>query len=77
MGKIWWSEMELFNRLLQLARTSSQKLRSEREQRAEEKAAMQQRIDALEAELADLKAARGAGPLQNAPRETYGAEEAP
>lgn len=55
MGKIWWSEMELFNRLLQLMRRSEQALKLERTRGVEEKASMQARIDELEAEVAMLR----------------------
>ena len=56
MGKIWWSEMELFQRLLQLQRRSHATLASERKARVDEKATMQARIEALEREVADLRA---------------------
>jgi hypothetical protein len=60
MGKIWWSEMELFQRLLQLHRRSSAALTQERRQWVDEKTSMQARIDDLEHELATLKM-RGRG----------------
>ena len=56
MGKIWWSEMELFQRLLALHRCSDDTLHRERNQHAEERTAMQARIDALEREVLELRA---------------------
>ena len=56
MGKIWWSEMELFQRLLQLHRRSAAKLKSERTSWQQERQSMQARIDALERQVAELKA---------------------
>ena len=55
MGKIWWSEMELFNRLLQLARRSEAALQAEKESHHEEKAALEARVAELEAEVAMLR----------------------
>ena len=57
MGKIWWSEMELFQRLLQLQRRSQAALDDERTRFARERTAMQQRIDELEREVAELRGA--------------------
>ena len=51
MGKIWWSEMELFNRLLQLARRSEASRVEEKQRAAEETAALKMRIRELELEL--------------------------
>jgi len=56
MGKIWWSEMELFNRLLQLQRKSTQALRTEKAKHADETSELKARIAELEAELAMHKA---------------------
>ena len=57
MGKIWWSEMELFQRLLQLNRRSEAQLQQERSAWASERAAMQSRMARLEEELAELRLA--------------------
>ena len=56
MGKIWWSEMELFQRLLSLHRRSAAKLATEQKERESERQTMQQRIAELEREVATLKA---------------------
>ena len=58
MGKIWWSEMELFQRLLHLHRRSKATLDDERSRFARERAAMQQRISELEREVAELRGTR-------------------
>ena len=55
MGKIWWSEMELFNRLLQLHRRSENTLKLERERHSVEVVQMQEQIDALQEEVRKLK----------------------
>ena len=55
MGKIWWSEMELFQRLLQLHRQSRAALELERRQRARERDELHGRIDDLEREIAWLR----------------------
>ena len=60
MGKIWWSEMELFQRLLQLHRRSDAQLQQERKQWSAERAGLHARVEALEAELAAARAAGGA-----------------
>ena len=51
MGKIWWSEMELFQRLLQLRHQSERDLASERERHASEREQLLRRIDELTAEV--------------------------
>jgi len=56
MGKIWWSEMELFQRLLQLYRRDRSSLEEERARSARERASMQGRIDELEREVERLRA---------------------
>ena len=66
MGKIWWSEMELFNRLLQLHRKSENTLKLERERHAVEKLQMQEHIEALQEELRMLK--DGGGGQQQEPQ---------
>ena len=66
MGKIWWSEMELFNRLLQLHRKSENTLKLERERHAVEKLQMQEHIEALQEELRMLK--DGGGGQQEEPQ---------
>ena len=58
MGKIWWSEMELFQRLLALHKRTDASLQRERKQHTEERTAMQARIDALEREVLELRAER-------------------
>jgi len=56
MGKIWWSEMELFQRLLQLHRQSRAQLDQEKAKRISEQESLYARIDELEREVAHLKA---------------------
>lgn len=60
MGKIWWSEMELFQRLLLLHRRSVAALDAERASFRTERSAMQRRIDELEDEVRRLRDERGA-----------------
>lgn len=72
MGKIWWSEMELFQRLLALYRRSQSTLQRERAGFATERASMQERIDALEREVKELRAAaKDAQPSPNAHLSRY------
>ena len=58
MGKIWWSEMELFNRLLKMMRRKEAQLQAARAGRDEEKAMLEARVAELEAEV---RALRGQG----------------
>uniref|UniRef100_A0A7S2GQS2 Uncharacterized protein n=1 Tax=Haptolina brevifila TaxID=156173 RepID=A0A7S2GQS2_9EUKA len=51
MGKIWWSEMELFQRLLQLYRRDHVALEDERTRFGLERAGYQGKIDNLQREL--------------------------
>ena len=60
MGKIWWSEMELFNRLLQLHRKDQASVAVEKAKRLEETAALEARVKELEQEVAALKASPAA-----------------
>jgi hypothetical protein len=60
MGKIWWSEMELFQRLLALHRRSDVALQTERKERLTERMQMQGRIDELQRQMAELKATHAA-----------------
>ena len=55
ISQIWWSEMELFQRMLQLHRRSRAALESERTQFAEERSSMQARINDLEREVEQLR----------------------
>ena len=50
MGKIWWSEMELFQRLLQLRQTDAQIVEHERE-------AYQAEADKLRRQVEEMQAA--------------------
>ena len=72
MGKIWWSEMELFQRLLQLNRRSEALLTQERGEWASERSAMQSRIARLEEELGELK--RAERRVVRTPRGSYDGE---
>jgi len=58
MGKIWWSEMELFQRLIHLHRRSHAALEQERSQRIGEREALYARIVVLEREISQHRAAR-------------------
>ena len=60
MGKIWWSEMELFQRMLSLHRRADQALQQERKERLDERQQMQHRIDELERQMAEMKLAHAA-----------------
>ena len=51
MGKIWWSEMELFQRLLQMRRDSDKARDEERAKHASEVEQLRQRVEELEAQL--------------------------
>ena len=55
MGKIWWSEMELFQRLLQLREADAQIVQRERE-------AYQAEADMLRRQVEEMQAPRPVGP---------------
>ena len=55
MGKIWWSEMELFQRLLALRQQSEAAIRAERRGWAAERAELHARLAALERENESLR----------------------
>jgi len=58
MGKIWWSEMELFQRLLHLHRRTQAAREQERSQWIGEREGIYARIAELEREASKLRAAR-------------------
>ena len=64
MGKIWWSEMELFQRVLQMRATEQQKLREERAARAIEREAFLAQIAELQAEVEALLMRLAHGPAR-------------
>ena len=51
MGKIWWSEMELFQRLLQMRRADSQHMAREREAHRNELDTLRHQILQMQAKL--------------------------
>ena len=55
MGKIWWSEMELFQRLLTLRRNSERARAEERRRHEAERAELIARIDELSERLAAMR----------------------
>ena len=67
MGKIWWSEMELFQRVLQMRATEQRKLKEERAARATERAALLAQIGELQAEVELLKARLAHEPAPGSP----------
>jgi hypothetical protein len=60
MGKIWWSEMELFQRLLQLRQTDAQIVEHERE-------AYQAEADMLRRQVEEMQAAATPPPPTHPP----------
>mmetsp|Transcript_42708 Transcript_42708/g.89225 ORF Transcript_42708/g.89225 Transcript_42708/m.89225 type:complete len:319 (+) Transcript_42708:178-1134(+) len=55
MGKIWWSEMELFQRMLQMRKSENAERARERQKHAEQMEAMLSQVEFLKAELAEAK----------------------
>ena len=49
MGKIWWSEMELFQRLLQLRQADAQIVQREREAHQAEADMLRRQVDEMQA----------------------------
>ena len=52
MGKIWWSEMELFQRLLQLRQADAQLVRREREEHRAELDGLRRQVQQMQARVA-------------------------
>ena len=52
MGKIWWSEMELFQRLLQLRQADAQLVRREREEHRAELDGLRRQVRQMQARVA-------------------------
>ena len=51
MGKIWWSEMELFQRLMHLRKSDAVQLQRERVHHEAERRSLQAEIDDLKTQL--------------------------
>mmetsp|Transcript_18685 Transcript_18685/g.38010 ORF Transcript_18685/g.38010 Transcript_18685/m.38010 type:complete len:147 (+) Transcript_18685:3-443(+) len=51
MGKIWWSEMELFQRLLQLRQADAQLVEREREAHCAEAEMLRRKVEEMQAKL--------------------------